>query len=379
MPGGFGGFAFTGQGYTQGGQDWQRLQAMETDQQALAALGRAMQGGAPPGGAGAGRSSIFSAPLPPPPGATAAPSMGGGPPSFPGAIQMGAPAGGPPPPGPSFTPYGAPGGAPPPGMGGGPPGMGAPPGGMPSMGMSWQDIATKVVQANPGAPPEVIAAAVSKAMPLMAQDSQMQWRQIQTLLAQERIDTQRMGQEQRGQQFQEREDRLRDQFASREKLSEGRLQLAKDRELRTAQEHEEAARQKATALEQKDRAAAIADWYKKAQALSRLQQQKINALTNLTGKDKKDMLQEVEQQKQQIMEDYNTMMRGNSAAPSGAGDSFGSRFGASGTTGAAPAAGAKPMTPDDLTRAQQFIQQHPDKKAQFIQELKKQGYDVGGL
>ena len=66
----------------------------------------------------------------------------------------------------------------------GQPGM--PPQGMPQQPMGgqqrpsldWRQIIQKVQAANPGAPPNVLAAAVDRFMPLMNQQSQMEWRQV---------------------------------------------------------------------------------------------------------------------------------------------------------------------------------------------------------
>ena len=56
-----------------------------------------------------------------------------------------------------------------------PPGM--PQGGQQPPQLNWQTIFQKVRQANPGATPQVLAAAVDRFMPLMNQQSQQQWEQ----------------------------------------------------------------------------------------------------------------------------------------------------------------------------------------------------------
>ena len=63
---------------------------------------------------------------------------------------------------------------PPQGMGGGM--SGQPQGGQPQL--NWQVVLQKVQQANPGAPPAVLAAAVDRFTPLMNQQSQQQWKEI---------------------------------------------------------------------------------------------------------------------------------------------------------------------------------------------------------
>src|SRR5258708_4554179 len=396
--------------------DWLRLMAVEDQQASQAASGRAFAMPAalpvgtmqppmqPPPMGGQPPSSIQSAPLPPPSGAMSAPSYGGPPPpSYPGAIRMGPPAtggpgpaipmgGGPPPGGMTGPPGGA---GPTPGPPGPPPQMGGP-GGMPPAPMGWQEIAAKIAQANPelaaraakgdDSAARVLAGAITQAMPLMQQDAQQQWRQIQLMMQQERIGIQQQGVDQRGRQFEEREDRLRTEFSEKSARSDARLKLAEDREIRLAQQAEETSRQKATALESKNRVGDIAEWYKKAQALSTLERNKINTLTNLTGKDKKEMLAEHAEREKQIMQDYDMMMRsphspatppaGAPAPPGGAAPGF-PEHGKPNFMGGAPA--GKAMTPDELKTVQAAIAKNPTKKDALIQELKKQGYDTGGL
>lgn len=62
------------------------------------------------------------------------------------------------------------------------------------MGMlSWEELAKRIVKANPGASPEVIASAITKALPLMNAQSQAQWKQIEIELQRERIGIAREG------------------------------------------------------------------------------------------------------------------------------------------------------------------------------------------
>ncbi len=155
-----------------------------------------MQG--PPPGMQGGQSGM----PPPPPPQMGAPQPQGAPP-------MGAPQGGGVPPatfGQRFS--GAPmGGLPatpmPPGGGGAPPQMQPPPqGGQPPMQpggqqqggpLDWRQIFQAVSQANPGAPPQVIAGAVNRAIPLMNSQSQLEWRQVQAQMAQNRVGAQVYG------------------------------------------------------------------------------------------------------------------------------------------------------------------------------------------
>jgi len=83
------------------------------------------------------------------------------------------------------TPQGQPQGQPPQQQGGQPQ-----VGGQPQQGqLDWRSIAQKVSQANPGAPPAVIAAAVTKFLPLMNQQAQMEWKQVQLALMGQRQET----------------------------------------------------------------------------------------------------------------------------------------------------------------------------------------------
>ncbi len=113
-------------------------------------------------------------PLPPQPGQQSMPAQpqGGMPMGMPPRPSMG-PGQMPPGPGPM---------APPPGQL--PPG----PGGGLRQPMDWRTLAALARQADPNAKPEVIAAAVAQWMPLMNQQSQQEFRQLQLMLAGQRAD-----------------------------------------------------------------------------------------------------------------------------------------------------------------------------------------------
>ncbi len=113
-------------------------------------------------------------PLPPQPGQQSMPAQpqGGMPMGMPPRPSMG-PGQMPPGPGPM---------APPPGQL--PPG----PGGGLRQPMDWRTLAALAWQADPNAKPEVIAAAVAQWMPLMNQQSQQEFRQLQLMLAGQRAD-----------------------------------------------------------------------------------------------------------------------------------------------------------------------------------------------
>lgn len=189
----------------------QRLQALfQAPQQSPGA-------GAPPGG-------MPQAPIP---GAQPMPVQ---------APQMGVPGGGM---SPAMSGQPPMGGAPQPPMGGAPQpgGMG---GGMPAL--TWQGVVQQVVKANPGVrDPRVITAAVDRFMPIMNQQSQMEWRAIALGIRQQQADTQRIGAEtratqgeQRIEQGQQRLDTQEQQGAERIKQGAERLDVQKQREGRLA-------------------------------------------------------------------------------------------------------------------------------------------------
>lgn len=158
--------------------------------------------GQPPGQPPMGGPQGGMPPQGPPPQMQA--PMGGSPPQ---GMQPGMPPQGgqpmrPPMPPPQMQPQGQPpmGGAPQGGMQGPPQGgPGMPPGGgQQGPALDWRQVFQKVQQANPGAPPNVLAAAVDRFLPLMNQQSQMEWKQQSMLLQQERLGMQsdRIGMEQ---------------------------------------------------------------------------------------------------------------------------------------------------------------------------------------
>lgn len=108
--------------------------------------------------------------------------------------QMGMPQGGMPP------PQGQPGMQPP-----------QPPQGLPQQGgpgLDWRMVLQKTIQANPGAPPQVLAAAVDRWLPLMNQQSQQVWKEQSLFLKeQQNFD--------RSRSLDDRERALRDQEAYR--------------------------------------------------------------------------------------------------------------------------------------------------------------------
>src|SRR5262249_54326412 len=69
-----------------------------------------------------------------------------------------------------------------------PQGMPQAAGGQPAL--DWRMIMQKVQQANPGAPPNALASAVDRFIPLMNQQSQMQWREMSLQLREQALQQQ---------------------------------------------------------------------------------------------------------------------------------------------------------------------------------------------
>jgi hypothetical protein len=209
--------------------------------QSLGALG-GMPGGGMPGG---GMPGMGAPPMGMPGGMPPGPQMPGRPPMPPGAPPMGGalPPGAPPPGG-----GGGPAMGPPPGQGGlgpgdtlspqqiaaanpggipqpvamppsggnvgpgmrppGPPPQMPPPGQMPPQqqpqmppqggpGLDWRTILQKTIQANPNTPPQILAAAVDRWIPLMNAASQEQWKEQSLYLRGQQLDIQQQNVDQR--------------------------------------------------------------------------------------------------------------------------------------------------------------------------------------
>jgi hypothetical protein len=260
--------------------------------------------------------------------------------------------------------------------------------------MTWQDIARAVVEANPGAGPEVVAAAVSKAMPLMQADSQAQWRLIQQELAQQRITNQATGLQQRESDFQQREGRYRDAMdesrrhhEQTENIQQARLALQQDAQVQRAERDAETARARATGLEQKDRAASLNEWKAKAAALDRMQRAKINAMSNLTGPEKKQMLDEINRTYYENQTAFDELQRSGGTPTRAPSATPGTDRGLpqraltpEALAGAATSGGrGQPVPPDQAQQFKQWWTEHPDQKAKDLQDLKTRGFNVEGL
>ncbi len=236
------GAAFTGlgQGFPQGLKDAQGIEQQYEaglDQQSTSAAGRGlqllqhlsqqqqqpppMQGGmGPPGMQPQGG---MQPPMGGMPGGGQPPQMGGPPPMPQGSPPMGAPPGGvmqqPPMQRPMGGPPMGPQGGPQPGMqppaqGGGGPQGGQQQGG----GLDWRTLIMAIQRGNPGAPPQVLMAAVNKLVPLMNSQSMLEWRHMQSQLGQQRVE-----------QGDERLDQGQQKIEQAGRLGAGRLQQGEER------------------------------------------------------------------------------------------------------------------------------------------------------
>lgn len=132
----------------------------------------------------------------------------------------------------------------------GPQGGGQPPmqgGGMPGgQGqLDWRVIMGKVAQANPNAPPAVIASAVTKFLPLMNQQAQMEWKNVQMAMMAQRT--------QQGQERVEQGDRRLDQGDTRLGQGQEKVDVSKAGEERRTTQGDRRLDQGDTRLQQGDR------------------------------------------------------------------------------------------------------------------------------
>ena len=401
MPGGLAGLAFVPQGYDTGGQQYLALQAAERDKAALALLGQTFQGmtlpqpggGAPPGaggpvmaggppgppGAPPGAPPVSPMPgQPTPPGLSPPPVPGGPPPTIQGQRGVLPPGwlGG----GSAAAPTGGMGGAP--AVPGGPAGAGpATPGGVQAP-MSWQDLATRIVQANPKAPPDVIAAAITKAMPLLNADSQQQWRQIQAYLAQERVD-------QAGRSLDERTRYHESEEGLRQQNLDLRKESAQSKSENAAQQREEARRRLDQGGDRLDQAARKSemDSYLKAH---RLWQQSMNAqiqiAVNVPGSGGAAEAKRLREELKQGIDEFNrhwaelqqaTTARSQNpvgVTPTPSQDQKRSALSKGGMTVKPP----QPLPPDREQKLQELLQKDPSQKGAAVEMLQRQGYAVPG-
>lgn len=113
--------------------------------------------------------------------------------------------------------------------------MGLGPGGR----LDWRAIANKVTEANPGAQPQIIAAAVDRFVPLMNAQSQQEWRLLSLQLRQQseqgRNDRFDASEDRKSTQFDAREERLKSNALVRQDQGYQRLEVQKQDLARKAQ------------------------------------------------------------------------------------------------------------------------------------------------
>lgn len=291
----------------------------------------------------------------------------------------GAPAGGPP----GTSPQGGAPGMPPPGpQGPGPTQQGGQGGGQ----FTWQQLARQVAQANPGAKPEVIAAAVLQAMPLMTAQSQAEYRQM---LLQDRgrgLDIQQQRADQSGDYQQQQGGR-----------ADARLDLA-NRKFEEVKKNKEdgfiLAQQKFSEAKTMDAKKLVLSQYR-AQLAKR--NADLYAAVRAGGGIPDPELQKKLEQSQQ---DDEHVLKQMEQAIAGGGDSVGGapkpitppvQNGAvapgdfSNADQPAPAGGTDPsqagktLTPDQMTQFKKMAAQNPGKVGAAIAHLREQGFDTSGL
>jgi len=349
-------------GYQEGAKHELEIDAARDEQQGRIAFGKTLQQlGLLPG----------ATPVPPSPGQPSMPMQRPMGPSFgPPAAQppMVPPQGGPPP------PPGAPPAMQPPG----------PPQGGPTGALDWRQVTQMVTQANPGAKPEVIAAAVNQFLPLMNQQAQMEWRLLSAQLAQQRITQQGQLGERRLEETERRdtmahEDRqsrdaaVQGRFDTREARLQQQFESLRDNRTQTLEQRKEEARQRALrfdkSMDAKQRASTVAQWRDAHKAQDAYLRSRINAMSNLQGADKKEMLKQLdtawyeeERQMQEALKSTGGVPKGSAEAqPQG------------------PPTGSTPVPPDVLKKLRDGIKAGKDSKENVIRDLKERGFATEGL
>lgn len=425
MPGGLAGLAFVPGGYDQTGLQVEQLIANQVKNEGLAALGKSfqtqflqgqgvpmVQPGAPPPGIGMPGGGAPGGPGAPPPMLSGPPPAGPGAPPPPGAAIPG----GGPIPGRPYPPMGGPGPAPAP-VFSPPPGAGAPsPAGPGAAGpqfgsMTWQDLARRIVQANPDARPEVIASAVTQAMPLMNADSQAQWRMVNQQLQQERLEFQRRQLEEKTTHDRALEDARTEGLRQGEeklKLSRERFNALKDDRAQRLAQNAEKMRQQALQFSDKmdaaERTRRSKEWYNAQRAYYDYMRTRINAQANVPNKtDRDEAVRALDDEYRRFLSEHDMFNRGEiggggpatpatttppaatggrsapaaapvTPAPGSPAARVGGAFGDLGTGNP-----LRPMNTESANRVKAYIQANPDQRDAVIQELTKQGYVTDGL
>ena len=229
-------------------------------------------------------------------GAAAIPSPGGMPP-----VQAPGPTA------PGMPPNGAGLGQPPGGLGGPQQPQQPPPQIQQSLGPApydWRSVAQTIAQANPGAPPAVIARAVTMMMPFLNQDSQMYMRQLNAQLAEERLrnterhqyETESQGRERLGIQESGQELR-RERYQTLSEQATRRLDQGDQRLIETKRANMERERQRAESLAASSDAKAAAEARQRWQAATndyhRTMREKIGAAGITDNKQRKQMMEDL--------------------------------------------------------------------------------------
>jgi hypothetical protein len=169
-------------------------------------------------------------------------------------------------------------------------------------------VVAAVAQANPGASPAVIAAAVDRAIPWMNAQSQSEWRQLSLMMREQQITSREQialmlerGREGRSERTEEGRERRSERTAA---TAESRLNLARERftwqQKKVADEFDrkmEQDRQRALRFDRtadaKQRAQAFNEWEKTARARHRAIAEAIMARRDLAGDERKAVLKEL--------------------------------------------------------------------------------------
>lgn len=255
-------------------------------------------------------------PQPPMPGQPSQPMQQPRPASPPGGAPMagpqgpgGPPAGG----GPPMMPSG---GRPAMGPGGPPPqgGMGGQQGGP----MDWRMVLAAVKQANPNLPPDVAAEAVNQFLPMMNQQSQMEWKQIslqlreqslqqresQFMMAEQgrnqRSETAEGGREARSERtdtrVREGQDEKKREFETREKRLGDALQLRSDTTWTRLEQQKQQAEQKAQAAQGKQGLAEVRAIIDAQDKHVRTRIQAYSSANTLSKKERDDLLSQADKE-----------------------------------------------------------------------------------
>lgn len=281
---------------------------------------------------------------------------------------------------------GLPPGAPPSGaQPGGPPGGGQPPGGgAPNPQMldrfDLKTAAQAIAKANPGIPPRVLVEALNAALPYLNAEAKQQVAEMRQQMQAEILQQRKDNQDQRERDFQQREQRLTDENAAKQKrfdTREARL------EAKQAIQNDQAVAR--LALQQKgleykiasgDKSATMKQWRDIADAKRKaaLAAASIYSVNNgLDDKQKAKLLKEVNDAAEEEIANMRNLSN-SSTTPTG---------------GTAPAAGGKTSArASDQPRAlsaelrgqyDAFVKEHPDKRQAAIDKLKADGYVTDGL